>query len=63
MKAMMLNEVPVSQNSQYTPNTENSTPLMIASGNSSDSNTAAITMNIRISAMPTRAASAGSCRC
>ncbi len=43
MKAMMLNSVPVSQNSQNTPNTENSTPLMIAAGNSSDSNTAAIT--------------------
>ena len=43
MNAMMLNSVPVSQNSQYTPNTENTTPLMIAEGNSSDSNTAAIT--------------------
>ena len=30
MKAMMLNSVPVSQNSQNTPNTENSTPDMIA---------------------------------
>ena len=43
MKAMMLNSVPVSQNSQNTPKIENSTPLMIADGNSSDSNTAAIT--------------------
>ena len=43
MKAMIVNEVPVSQNSQNTPRIENSTQLMIAEGNSSDSNTAAIT--------------------
>ncbi len=44
MKDMIPKVVPVSANSQNTPNTENSTPLMIAAGNSSDSNTAAITM-------------------
>ena len=43
MKAMIENSVPVSQNSQNTPKTENRTPLRIAGGNSSDSNTAAIT--------------------
>ncbi len=43
MKDMMPNEVPVSQNNQNTPKIENSTPLMIAAGKSSDSNTAAIT--------------------
>ncbi|KAG1078101.1 hypothetical protein G6F40_016859 [Rhizopus arrhizus] len=43
MKDMIPNEVPVIQNSQNTPKIENSTPLMIAAGNSSDSNTAAIT--------------------
>ncbi len=43
MKAMIPKLVPLSQNSQNTPKIENSTPLMIAAGNSSDSNTAAIT--------------------
>ena len=43
MKAITVNAVPVSQNSQNTPRIENTTQLMIAEGNSSDSNTAAIT--------------------
>jgi len=49
--AMMFISVPVSQNSQYTPKIENTTQDMIAPGNSSDSNTAAMITNIRIRAM------------
>ncbi len=43
MKAMTENVVPVIQKSQNTPRIENTTQLMIAEGNSSDSKTAAIT--------------------
>ena len=39
MKDMIENVVPVSQNSQNTPNTENSTPLMIADGQALDAGT------------------------
>ncbi len=43
MKAITENVVPVIQKSQNTPRIENTTQLMIAEGNSSDSKTAAIT--------------------
>ena len=43
IEAMIVNTVPVIQNSQNTPKIENTMLDMIAAGNSSDSNTAAIT--------------------